>query len=91
MRVSAGLYGGPLDPKTHRQVLDGKPVPNVPISVVSRDGRHWHGRTAGTGIRTFKLPAGRYVITSDWCGARRMSIKVRPERMIPVRYACPVP
>jgi hypothetical protein len=91
VQIRAGLYGGPLDPKTHRAVLNGKPVPNVRIAVVSRDGRHWHGRTSAAGTRSFQLPAGRYVITSDWCGARRVSIKVLPERLIPVRYACPVP
>jgi hypothetical protein len=91
VQVSAGLYGGPLDPKTHRQVLNGRPVRNVRISVVSRDGRRWHGRTTAAGIRTFRLPPGRYVISSDWCGSRQMRVKVLPERILPVRYACPVP
>jgi hypothetical protein len=91
VQVSAGLYGGPLDPKTHRQVLNGKPVRNVRISVVGRDGRHWHGRTTAAGIRTFTLPPGRYVVSSDWCGRRHLRVKVLPERILPVRYACPVP
>jgi hypothetical protein len=91
VRVHAWLEGGPLDPKTHRSMLDHKPVRNVRFSVTSPDGRHWHGRTTARGIRTFRLPPGRYVVTSDWCGARRAEIKVLPERVIPVRYACPVP
>jgi hypothetical protein len=89
--VRTSLEGGPLNPKTHRSMLDNKPVRNVRISVVSTDGRHWRGRTGSAGTRTFKLPPGRYVVRSDWCGARHTKITVQATRVLPVRYACPVP
>lgn len=90
VRIHTSLDGGPLDPKAHRGMLDHKPVRNVRISVASRDGKHWHGRTSGAGLRIFNLPPGRYVITSGWCGPRRTQIKVLPKRVLPVRYACPM-
>ena len=90
VRIHASFLGGPLDPKTHRGVFDNKPVRNVQFSVIGSNGRHWRGRTSGAGARTFKLWPGRYVITSNWCGVRRTQIKVVPERILPVRFACPV-
>jgi hypothetical protein len=90
IRIRTSLEGGPLNPRTDRVMLN-RPMKNVRISVVRSDGRRWHGRTTRAGLRTFKLQPGRYVITSGWCGGRRIHIKVLPERVLPVRYACPVP
>ena len=90
VRIHTLFQDGPLDPKTHRGVLDNKPVGDVRLYVVSGDGRHWYGRTSSAGTRTFKLAPGRYLVGSDWCGPRRTQIKVLPERMVPVRYACPL-
>jgi hypothetical protein len=90
VRVHTSLEGGPLNPNTHGGVLDNKPMKNTRITVVRSDGRRWDGRTTRAGIRTFRLPPGRYVISSGWCGGRQIHLKVLPERVLPVRYECPL-
>lgn len=84
VRIHASLVGGAANGNA------GRPVSHARISVIGSGGRRWHGRTTSDGIRTFRLPPGRYVVSVGSCGGRRMHIHVLAKRVLPLHYACPL-
>lgn len=84
-----GLYGGPLNPKTNKQALNGKPVPHATVTATAEDGTRAQTKTDGHGRFVFRLRPGRYTLSSDCAG--RVRVTVRAGATVHHDLVCPVP
>lgn len=57
-------YGGPMDPRTNKQTLDGVPMPDVAVTAAGSDGTRTVVRTDHNGGFSLRLAAGRYTLSA---------------------------
>jgi hypothetical protein len=68
LKLSVGLYGGPLNPSTGREADTGTPIPHTTITVMVVGGTAFSVTTDSTGIATVHLKPGTYSVTTRQCG-----------------------
>ena len=83
------VYGGPLNPTTHKQALNGDPMPHIVVTATAGDGHRTVAKTDAAGVFVFRLRPGRYVLSGD-CGGRT-SVIVRANAMVHHDLICAVP
>ena len=90
VRVHVGLYGGPLQPGGG-MALNNAPEPQTPVTVTDMTGHMRTAKTDSTGVVTFVVAPGRYVIDSPLCGHGPQPVTARPSHTSYVQVRCDVP
>jgi len=81
-------YGGPLNPITGKQALNGTPVSDIVVSVVTADGRTTSSMTTGPdGAFSFELHPGIYTVT----GCLTTTVQIHAGQHLRHDLVCPVP
>ncbi len=82
-------YGGPMDPRTNKQTLNGVPMPDVAVTAAGSDGIRTVVRTNHNGEFALKLAAGRYTLSAT-CSVIT-TVVVRPGTTVHHDMICSVP
>jgi hypothetical protein len=81
------MYGGPANPQTGKQALNGSPGPDWPVKVLSGSQTVAEARSDAAGEFRFSLAPGRYTLA---CG-QEPSVVVVAGQTVSVNCDVPVP
>jgi ABC-type transport system substrate-binding protein len=86
---SVRVYGGPLNPTTRKQALNGDPLPHALVTATGSAGGRHVARTDKRGGFILRLAAGRYTLSSDCAGVA--VVVVRAGATLHQDIVCSVP
>jgi hypothetical protein len=89
LSVRIAMYGGPMRADGH-MAMTGQPAPKAAVQLRDAHGRVWPGNTGFRGIAVFTVPAGRYRVSSSYCGVPT-SVTVAAGTSRVVALQCDVP
>ncbi|HEV7207031.1 MAG TPA: hypothetical protein VGN18_20685 [Jatrophihabitans sp.] len=89
LSVRIAIYGGPMRPDG-RMAMNGQAAKRQPVLLRDARGRVWHGSTGEGGTAVFTVPAGRYRVSSSYCGIPT-SVTLAAGTSRPVALQCDVP